>query len=85
MRTLADLAEWLRRERLQRGLSQSELATQAGVPHRTYQRLEAGDPGARLTTLLRTFGALGVELKTSPARRPTLEELADIYDDEEQS
>lgn len=83
MNTLAEIAEWLRRERSQRGLSQAELAAQAGVPHRTYQRLEAGDPGARLTTLLRAFGALGVELRASPARRPTLEELGDIYGNEQ--
>jgi transcriptional regulator with XRE-family HTH domain len=79
---MTELTEWLRAERARRGLSQAELANLAGIPHRSYQRLEAGDPGARLTTLLRACGTLGLELNSSSSRRPTLDELSAIYDNE---
>ena len=85
MKAISDFGIRLRAERARRSLSQADLARLAGIPHRSYQRLEAGDPGVRLTTLLRAFGALGLELTASSARRPTLDELGKIYDNEASS
>lgn len=79
MTTLTDIAKLLRTERTRQRLSQAELAARAGVAFRSYQRLEAADPGARLATLLRACSALGLELSASSAHRPTLDELAGIY------
>lgn len=79
MRSLLQLAEHLRSERVRLGLSQAELARRAGIPLRTYQRIEAADPGTRLASLLRVLAALGLEFDTSPARRPTLDELNATY------
>lgn len=79
MTTLSDIAKLLRTERNRQDLSQSELAARAGIPFRSYQRLEAGDPGTRLSSLLRACSALGLELGAFSAHRPTLDELTAIY------
>jgi len=84
MRDLADIARFLRTERTRRHLSQSDLASSAGISFRTYQRLESGDPGSRLSSLLRALAALGYELRAAAARRPTLDELNEIYGHEDQ-
>jgi len=79
MQSLFEIAEFLHSERTRQGLSQSEFAARAGVPIRSYQRLESGDPGARLSSFLRACAALGFEINATSARRPTLDELAPIY------
>lgn len=79
MKSIDQVAERLRAERAQQGLSQAELARRAGIPFRSYQRIEAADPGIRLASLLRALAALGLELDNTPARRPTLDELNSIY------
>ena len=84
MQSLAELAEFLRAQRSRQGLSQSEFAARAGIPFRSYQRLEAGAPGARLSSFLRACAALGFEINATSARRPTLDELDAIYGHEDQ-
>ncbi len=79
MKSPTELAEFLRVQRTRQGLSQSELAARAGIPLRSYQRLEAADPGARLSSFQRVCAALGFEIDATPARRPTLDELDAIY------
>lgn len=69
----------LKAARVAKKLSQEDLARAAGIPRRTYQRLESGDPGTRIDILFRALNALGLTLKTSARARPTLEELGDLY------
>lgn len=57
---LAELGERLARLRLDKNLTQSELAQQAGVGLRTVQRLEAGAVATQLSGLLRVCRVLGV-------------------------
>lgn len=83
MRDLTDTARFLRAERMRQRLSQSDLASSAGISFRTYQRLESGDPGSRLASLLRALAALGFELRAVAARRPTLDELDETYGHED--
>lgn len=83
MQDLPSVAAWVRTTRIAQGLSQAEAAQRAGVPRRSFQRLEAADPGAKLSTLMRVFGALGFELDAIASRRPTLEELETLYGDED--
>ena len=85
MPSLTELAEFLRAERARQGFTQSEFAGRAGIPLRSYQRLEAADPGARLASFLRACAALGFEVDTTSARRPTLDELDSIYGHETRS
>ncbi len=83
MEELTKLGEALRAWRLDRGLTQQRLADGAGIPRRTYQRLEAGFAGARIDSLLLALRALGLKVELTPRRRPTLDQLGSIYGNEE--
>ena len=69
----------LKAARIAKKLSQEDLARAAGIPRRTYQRLESGDPGTSIDILFRALNALGLTLRTSARTRPTLEELGELY------
>lgn len=56
---LAEMGVRLARLRLDRNLTQSQLATEAGVSRRTVERVEAGE-SAQLASLVRLFRVLGV-------------------------
>lgn len=56
---LAELGDRLARARLDRQLTQAQLAEQAGVSKRTLERLEAGD-STQLLTLIRVLRVLGL-------------------------
>lgn len=55
---LAELGRRLSRTRLERNLTQEELAREAGISKATVERLEAGDP-VKSTSLIRVLRALG--------------------------
>lgn len=56
------IGEEVRRLRIERGLSQQELAERMGLPQSVIARLEAGGVELRLSTLDRVAQVLGVEL-----------------------
>lgn len=55
---LEELGERLARTRLERNLSQQQLAHEAGISKATIERLEAGEP-VRSTSLVRVLRSLG--------------------------
>jgi transcriptional regulator with XRE-family HTH domain len=55
---LAELGRRLARTRLERNLTQEQLATESGVSKATVERLEAGDP-VKSTSLIRVLRAMG--------------------------
>ena len=57
---LLELGERLARARLERNLTQAELAQQAGVAKRTVERLESGAVAMQLTGFLRVCRVLGL-------------------------
>ena len=78
MKSTTTIAE-IKVARIKRNLTQAKLARLAGIPLRTYQRFEAGDRGSKLDTLLRVLDALNLELKIVSKRRPSLDELKEVY------
>jgi transcriptional regulator with XRE-family HTH domain len=53
----------IRRARIERGMSQAELAKLAGVPYSTLRALERGGPrGPQMATLRKLATALGVSI-----------------------
>jgi transcriptional regulator with XRE-family HTH domain len=56
---LAELGARLERARLERNLTQSELATQAGVERKALARMEGGE-SVRLVSFIRVLRALGL-------------------------
>jgi transcriptional regulator with XRE-family HTH domain len=57
---LGELGGRLAKIRLDRNLTQAQLATQAGVSKRTVERLEAGTVGTQLSGFIRVCRVLGV-------------------------
>lgn len=58
---IAALGDRLRTARLARAMSQANLAERVGVDRTTIGKLEAGDAGTSLSTVLRVLSALGLE------------------------
>ena len=69
--------------RQRRGLTQQETAALAGVPRRKVIEVEQGLPRVAIDTYAKIARALGGELSVIPARRPTLEEVKEIFTDED--
>lgn len=82
MESLRQLGKSLRAQRKKLLLTQAALAERAGIPLRTYVRLEAGDAGVALGSYAQAAQSLGLELRLASRARPTLEELGAIYGDD---
>ncbi|WP_419840752.1 helix-turn-helix domain-containing protein [Candidatus Poriferisodalis sp.] len=63
MRTVGQFGAEVRRLRESAGLSQAQLADQAGISRRWLGRLERGHTGAELGNVMRLTRALGVALR----------------------
>ena len=57
---LQEIGERLARTRLERNLTQANLAQTAGISKRTLERLESGSASTQLTTFIRVCRALGL-------------------------
>lgn len=77
MTTLADLADQLKRARLEAGLSQQELAERAGLNRMTVGRMENLTHGdMSVSALLRLFEAAGYDMKAVKAgHQRTLDDI----------
>ncbi len=65
----------IRRNRQERGLTQEELAEAAGLSLKMVQKLEGGQKGSRMETVIRVAETLGVSLGS----------LADAQEDDERA
>lgn len=68
MRNTRDVASAIRQARLERGLTQAQLADLIGVGRDWVVRLEQGSPRLELSKVLDAFVALGLELTPTPVR-----------------
>jgi DNA-binding XRE family transcriptional regulator len=80
---LTHLAESLKAMRLERGYSQADLATMAGVPRLKIVQIEAGKPGVAVAAYARVAAAMGGEMRVVPQQRPTLDEIRQLMGDDE--
>lgn len=60
-RQLTQLGERLRAARMRRRMTQATIAARVGVTPQTIGKLEQGDPGTSLATMLRLLQVLGLE------------------------
>lgn len=81
--SLARLGQTIRNMRQHRGLTQQEVASRAGVPRRKVIEVEQGSPRVAIEAYAKVAHALDGELSVIPARRPTLEEVREIFTDED--
>ena len=71
LETLADIIAAAIRRRNELGLSQRELATKMGIQQSSLARLERIGTSPNLSTLLRMYRHLGLELKPSVSKKYT--------------
>lgn len=57
---LAELGERLAQARLERNLTQAQLATQAGIAKRTLERMESGATATQMSAFIRACRVLGL-------------------------
>jgi HTH-type transcriptional regulator / antitoxin HipB len=78
-RTSPQLGAALRRRRKQAGLSQEALADKVKLRQATISRLESGDTGTKLGTLLDVVAALGLEIVVRPRSKGSPADIEDIF------
>lgn len=71
----------LREARKRRGLTQAQLAALAGVPRLKVIQVERGEASVSIGAYAGVAAALGLEFTPVPARRPTLDEVAELLAD----
>lgn len=69
-RAVGRLAEGIRRQRVERGLTQTEVARMAGVSPSAVSQVETGHRGLAVDTLLTLSDALGISIDTLLDHRP---------------
>ena len=70
----------LREKRLNRGLTQAQLAELAGLTRYKIIAVEKGTLSVGMIAYARVLAALDCELAVVPATMPTLEELGDLFE-----
>lgn len=78
-RTTKDLGNALRQARKAKGLTQAELASQAGIWQRTVSNIETSTSGAKVDTIFDLLAALDLELHIVPRSKMRLGDLEDIF------
>ncbi|WP_445180622.1 helix-turn-helix domain-containing protein [Pseudomonas sp. McL0111] len=77
---ISRLGTQLREKRINRGLTQAQLANLAGLTRYKVIAVEKGILSVGMIAYARVLGALDCELAVVPAAMPTLEELGDLFE-----
>ena len=78
IRNANDISNLVKDRRRHLGLTQTALATQAGVSRRWLAGLEAGDGGTHIDKILATLDVLGITITADSATDQHLSNLADV-------
>jgi len=73
------LGEQICEKRINRGLTQAQVAQLAGLTRQKVIAVEKGTLSVSMLAFARVLGALDCEFEVVPARMPTLEELGDMF------
>ena len=68
----------LQTARKRRGLTQAQLAELASVPRLKVIQVERGESSVSVGAYAQVAAAMGLEFTPMPARRPTLDEVAEL-------
>lgn len=71
----------IRSLRLNRGHTQAELAQLAGTTRQKLIEIEQGSLSVSMNAYARVFAALGTEVKLVPVSMPTLDDVADLFNE----
>lgn len=78
-RTARQCGEALRRYRMAKGLSQTQLGAQAGLRQATISQIENGHGATRIDTLCTVLAALELELLVTPRTKDGPEDIEDMF------
>jgi len=78
-RTPQQIGNLIRRARKKRDLSQTELASRAGLRQETISLIETGNPAARLETILAVLAALNLEFRVAPRGKGSAADIEDLF------
>ena len=73
------LGKQIREKRMNRGLTQANLAELAGLTRQKVIAVEKGSLSVSMSANARVLGALDCEFAVIPAAMPTLEELGELF------
>ncbi|WP_455914127.1 helix-turn-helix domain-containing protein [Pseudomonas syringae] len=76
---LERLGSQIEEMRRSRGLTQVQLAYQAGMTRQKLAEVEKGSPTVAVNFYAKVLAALNAEIKVVSARRPTFEELREVF------
>ncbi|WP_253436084.1 helix-turn-helix transcriptional regulator [Pseudomonas migulae] len=76
---ISRLGRQIREKRMNRGITQAQLAELAGLTRQKVIAVEKGALSVSMMAYARVLGALECELKVIPAAMPTLEELGELF------
>ncbi|WP_223518318.1 helix-turn-helix transcriptional regulator [Pseudomonas sp. GL-B-19] len=77
---ISRLGKQIREKRINRGLTQVQLAELAGLTRHKVIAVEKGTLSVGMIAFARILAALDCELSVIPAAMPTLEELGDLFE-----
>lgn len=78
-RTPKQLGEVLRRCRMLAKLTQSQLATRAGLRQATISQIEGGSGATKIETISAVLSALDLELTIAPRSKSNSKDIEDIF------
>lgn len=76
---LERLGRQIEEMRKSRGLTQVQLAYQSGMTRQKLAEVEKGSPTVAVNFYAKVLAALNAEIKVASARRPTFEELREVF------
>ncbi len=76
---LERLGRQIEEMRKSRGLTQVQLANQSGMTRQKLAEVEKGSPTVAVNFYAKVLAALNAEIKVVSARRPTFEELREVF------
>jgi HTH-type transcriptional regulator/antitoxin HipB len=76
---LERLGSQIEQMRKSRGLTQVQLAYQSGMTRQKLAEVEKGSPTVAVNFYAKVLAALNAEIKVVSARRPTFEELREVF------
>lgn len=79
VRSAKQLGTLIQNERVQRGLSQKELADLAGTGQKTISHIENGSEGTKLETIFGLLAALDLEIQLAPRGKGSEKSIGDIF------
>jgi len=74
------LGKQVREKRLNRGMTQADLARIAGMPRQKIISIERGELTVAMSAYARAVAALDCELTVVPAAMPTLDEVQSLFE-----